>query len=135
MKLVITSPPYLDITDYHEDQWLRLWFLGGAAKPVTGQGKDDRHRRIDAYWQFLRDAWKGVVPLLQEKAQVVIRIGGTRLNAEELQVGLLESLNSTGQKFKLLEAHQTDIKNGQRRVFQAVPEKASVEHDFRFKLA
>jgi len=60
VKLVITSPPYLDITDYHEDQWLRLWFLGGAAKPVTGQGKDDRHRRIDAYWQFLRDAWKGV---------------------------------------------------------------------------
>lgn len=38
VKLVITSPPYLDITDYHEDQWLRLWMLGGAAKPMTGQG-------------------------------------------------------------------------------------------------
>ena len=41
VRLVITSPPYLDITDYHEDQWLRLWFLGGAAKPMSGQGKDD----------------------------------------------------------------------------------------------
>ena len=30
VKLIITSPPYLDITDYHEDQWLRLWFLGGG---------------------------------------------------------------------------------------------------------
>jgi hypothetical protein len=135
VKLVITSPPYLDITDYHEDQWLRLWFLGGPSKPIGGQGKDDRHRRTAAYWQFLREAWKGVVPLLQEKAQVVIRIGGTRLDAEELQVGLLESLNSTGRKFRLVEAHETDIKNGQRRVFQSVPEKASVEHDFRFKLA
>jgi hypothetical protein len=135
VKLVITSPPYLDITDYHEDQWLRLWFLGGHAKPVTGQGKDDRHRRIDAYWQFLREAWKGVVPLLQEGAQVVIRIGGTRLAGEELRIGLLESLNSTGRKFRLAEARQTDIKNGQRRTFQAVPKKASVEHDFRFKLA
>ncbi len=37
VRLVITSPPYLDITDYHEDQWLRLWFLGGAAKPIAGQ--------------------------------------------------------------------------------------------------
>jgi hypothetical protein len=35
-----------------------------------------------------------------------------------------------------MESRQTDIKNGQRRVFQtSVPEKTSVEHDFRFKLA
>jgi hypothetical protein len=135
VKLVITSPPYLDITDYHEDQWLRLWLLGGPAKPVTGQCKDDRHRRIDAYWQFLREAWAGVVPLLHQSAQVVIRIGGTRLDEEELRIGLLESLNSTGYKFKLAESRQTDIKNGQRRIFQPVPAAASVEHDFRFRRA
>jgi hypothetical protein len=135
VRLVITSPPYLDITDYHEDQWLRLWFLGGATKPITGQGKDDRHRRIESYWQFLREAWKGVVPLLQESAQVVIRIGGTRLGEEQLRIGLLESLNSTGRKFKLAESRQTVIKNGQRRIFQAAPAKESVEHDFRFRLA
>lgn len=135
VKLVVTSPPYLDITDYHEDQWLRLWFLGGATKPVRRQGKDDRHRRIDAYWQFLREAWKGIVPLLQESAQIVVRVGGTRLDQDELQTGLLESLNSTGRKFKLAESRQTLIKNGQRRIFQAATDKASVEHDFRFKLA
>ena len=22
-------PPYLDVTHFEEDQWLRLWFLGG----------------------------------------------------------------------------------------------------------
>lgn len=135
VKLVITSPPYLDITDYHEDQWLRLWFLGGPAKPVTRQGKDDRHRGTATYWQFLREAWKGVVPLLDDRAQVVIRIGGTRLGKEELQDGLLASLNSTGRRFKLAESRQTNIKNGQRRVFQAATDKASVEHDFRFKIA
>jgi DNA modification methylase len=134
VKLVITSPPYLDITDYHEDQWLRLWFLGGPAKPVTGQGKDDRHRRIERYWQFLREAWAGVMSLLDDSAQIVIRIGGTRLSEDELRVGLLDSLNSTGETFKLIEARQTDIKNGQRRIFQTVPAAASVEHDFRFKL-
>lgn len=136
VKLVITSPPYLDITDYHEDQWLRLWFLGGAAKPVTGQGKDDRHRRVEAYWQFLREAWIGVVPLLQDSAQIVVRIGGTRLGENALSSGLLESLNLTGRKFKLVETRQTDIRNGQSRAFQtSAPSKVSVEHDFRFKLA
>lgn len=135
VKLVITSPPYLDITDYHEDQWLRLWLLGGAPKPITGQGKDDRHRRVDSYWQFLREAWMGVAPLLQESAQVVIRIGGTRLGEEHLRTGLLESLNSTGRNFKLAESRQTSIQNGQRRTFQAARSTAFVEHDFRFKIA
>lgn len=136
VKLVITSPPYLDITDYHEDQWLRLWFLGGATKPISGQGKDDRHRIVDNYWQFLRESWTGIAPLLQHKAQVIVRIGGTRLSGAELSAGLLETLNATGHRFKLLEARQSDIKNGQRRVFQPGPVKAvSVEHDFRFKIA
>jgi hypothetical protein len=135
VSLVITSPPYLDITDYHEDQWLRLWFLGGPAKPVAGQGRDDRHRRIEAYWQFLREAWAGIVPLLHQSAQIVIRIGGTRLDQEELRTGLTDSLNSTGRRFKLAESRQTEIKNGQRRIFQPVPAAARVEHDFRFRLA
>lgn len=135
VKLVITSPPYLDITDYHEDQWLRLWFLGGPSRPVTGQGKDDRHRRIDAYWQFLSESWAGIVPLLDRSAQVIIRIGGTRLNKEELREGLGNSLNSTGRTFRLAEFRQTEIKNGQRRIFQTAPATARVEHDFRFRLS
>jgi hypothetical protein len=135
VKLVITSPPYLDITDYHEDQWLRLWFLGGPSKPIAGQCKDDRHRIVESYWRFLSEAWHGVAPLLQDSAQVIVRIGGTRLGEEELRAGLLSSLNSTGHKFRLLEARQTDIKNGQKRIFSSAPTKTSVEHDFRFKLA
>jgi hypothetical protein len=135
VKLVITSPPYLDITDYHEDQWLRLWLLGGSMRPCPGQGRDDRHRRIEEYWKFLREAWAGAVPLLQESAQVVIRIGGTRLGQDELRSGLLASLNSTGRRFKLLESRQSDIKNGQSRIFSAGPRRASPEYDFRFVMA
>jgi hypothetical protein len=134
VKLVVTSPPYLDITDYHEDQWLRLWFLGGPMQPKTRQGKDDRHRGTDTYWRFMAEAWDGIVPLLQDKANVVIRIGGTRLGQEELQAGLLRSLGASGRAFRLAEARETKIKNGQRRAFLFEGEKASVEHDFRYVL-
>ena len=96
-----------------------LWFLGGPSKPITGQGKDDRHRIVEGYWQFLSEAWAGMTPLLQDSAQVVVRIGGTRLGAEELKYGLLASLNSTGRKFRLSEYKKSDIKNGQKRVFSA----------------
>lgn len=34
-SLLFTSPPYCAITDYHVDQWLRLWMLGGNFAPKT----------------------------------------------------------------------------------------------------
>lgn len=40
--LLFTSPPYIGISDYHRDQWLRLWMLGG--KPLASRNSD-RHRR------------------------------------------------------------------------------------------
>ena len=33
IRLVVTSPPYLDVTNFEENQWLRLWFLGGPPVP------------------------------------------------------------------------------------------------------
>ena len=134
VNLVITSPPYLDITDYHEDQWLRLWFLGGAPKPVLGQCRDDRHRIARTYWQFLSEAWQGIAPLLHESAQIIIRIGGTRLDADSLRAGLLASLHSTALSFRELEYEQTEIRNGQKRSLISSPSKPAIEHDFRFAL-
>ena len=41
-SLLFTSPPYMRITNYHYDQWLRLWLLGGEPEPRRGAGP---HRR------------------------------------------------------------------------------------------
>jgi hypothetical protein len=90
---------------------------------------------VKDYWQFLSEAWKGIAPLLQDSAQIVVRIGGTRLGADELRTGLLDSLNSTGHSFKIREYRRTEIRNGQKRIFSSAAPKASVEHDFRFQMA
>ena len=37
IRCVVTSPPYFDTTNFEEDQWLRLWFLGGPPKPTIGR--------------------------------------------------------------------------------------------------
>ena len=43
IRCAVTSPPYLDVTSFEEDQWLRLWFLGGASYPKKGaMSRDDR---------------------------------------------------------------------------------------------
>jgi hypothetical protein len=37
-QLLLTSPPYYAITNYHYDQWLRLWLLGGPPNALRAGG-------------------------------------------------------------------------------------------------
>ena len=95
VSLVLTSPPYLNVTRYEEDQWLRLWFLGGKPWPTYGSiSKDDRHHSSDRYWRFLEEAWRGIAPLLKSHATFVIRIGASGLSEAEVAGQLLRSFKS-----------------------------------------
>ena len=92
---VVTSPPYLDVTSYEEDQWLRLWYLGGEPRPTYGQvSKDDRHTSSDSYWQFLADVWQGIAPLLSKRAILVCRIGSRQLSLTRLGESLMTTIRS-----------------------------------------
>lgn len=133
VKLVVTSPPYLDVTDYAEDQWLRLWFLGGASVPVRRRFKDDRLTDKEAYWHFLSEIWGGVSPLLATQSRVVIRIGG-RISRDELAHGLKKSFAEglRGKRSRLVLAPVTsEVKGRQTNNFRPGA-GASVEHDFVF---
>jgi len=138
VKLVVTSPPYLDTTDYSEDQWLRLWFLGGADKPIRNQGADDRLVDPVRYWTFLQEAWGGVRELLAPDAIMVVRIGGKGLSREDLLLGLERTLQAalSGHNVRALdEGVTTAIKPRETTVFR--PNRTSnsrVEHDFTFSL-
>lgn len=39
-SLLLTSPPYMKIANYHYDQWIRLWLLGGVPRPVVNGGEN-----------------------------------------------------------------------------------------------
>ncbi len=134
VKLVITSPPYLDTTNFAEDQWLRLWFLGGPERPVNVRA-DDRHTNAVSYWRFLQEAWAGISALLQPDARLIIRIGGTKLALEEITEGLVESLSAgLSRSLSLVELRTSEISGGQVRSFQAKAKGARFEHDFHFSL-
>ena len=130
---VITSPPYLDTTNYREDQWLRLWFLGDAPAPRQPT-RDDRHSSKDAYWTFLEQSWKGLRPLLAERARLIIRIGGRRLRKAEVRHDLLRTLSSgLGRAVRLTDPGETSpIVNTQANAFRGTKVSPSVEHDFCF---
>jgi len=137
VKLIVTSPPYLDTTDFAEDQWLRLWFLGGTAHPERRTNRDDRHYNTRDYWTFLSEAWAGCERLVAKGTVVVIRIGGSRFEKDELFDGLQKSLRTGFGDFRtkaLTAGDTTSIKNRQTNLFRPGTSSHRFEHDFSFAL-
>ena len=83
IQLVVTSPPFLDIVQYAEDNWLRSWFAGIDAASVK-----IAHHRTEAAWQTM--VWE----TLTELARVVRPRGHVAFEVGEVRGGkvLLERL-------------------------------------------
>ena len=130
---VVTSPPYLDTTNYREDQWLRAWFLGGAAEVRTGDG-DDRHRDKGAYWKFIRESVRGFAPLLDEPARIAVRIGGRAFQKAELGAGLQSALGKELNRRVCVmgEGVTSEVPRTQASAFRGKGTSRGVEHDFVF---
>lgn len=133
VNLVITSPPYLDTTNFAEDQWLRLWFLGRESFSQQGR-RDDRHVSLNKYWTFLADAWGGIGPLLAKKCRIIVRIGG-KIDFEQADKGLRTTLGSgLSQRIKLIDKRVSNIRDGQLRSFRPNIKGTGAEYDFHFQL-
>jgi hypothetical protein len=73
-KLLLTSPPYCGVTNYHYDQWLRLWMLGGPPHPKPW-GARHRGKFYDKthYRELLRKVFSGSARVLARDAVVYVR--------------------------------------------------------------
>jgi hypothetical protein len=137
IRCVITSPPYLDITNYEEDQWLRLWFLGGEPWPTYRQiSRDDRHANPERYWTLLSDMWGVLGRVLAPDANVVVRLGGKGLTPDELADGLLRTSAATGRQVRLAGEYEvSNIKGRQTDSFRPGTKGCVVEVDCHFVVA
>jgi len=133
---IITSPPYLDVTNCEEDQWLRLWFLGGPPNPTYGRiSRDDRHTSQWRYFQFLQQAWRGIAPLVRRSAHLVCRIGAKKLSQDEVCRRLLASLRGVWPRCRLVGRPQvSELRKRQTNVFRPGSVGCRYEYDFHFVL-
>ena len=81
--LVVTSPPFLDIVQYADDNWLRCWFAGIDSKEVA----IGMHRTESAWTEMVRN-------VLIEQARIVRPGGHVAFEVGEVRKGkvLLERL-------------------------------------------
>ena len=66
-SLLFTSPPYHSVTDYHVDQWLRLWLLGGEPKPkVCSEKYKGRFLSKEEYQKLLFSVFSQCAELMKK---------------------------------------------------------------------
>lgn len=137
VQLVVTSPPYFDTTDYGEDQWLRMWFLGGGEYPKARLFRDSRYENVSEYWNFIRETFSQIGKLLTGDAVVVVRIGGKAFDDEVLADGLRNALDCALPDFyvgEATESRSSDIRRRQTNVFRPGTSGRRREVDFVFKV-
>ena len=133
---VITSPPYLNITSFEEDQWLRLWFLGGSPYPTYGEvSRDDRHENPAAYWRMIADMWRVFGLILAPEADIVIRLGGNSYTAEQLLDALAGSSAVSRRRVRLVGHEVSEIRNRQTRAFRPGSKGCVLEVDCHFRVS
>lgn len=74
-SLLLTSPPYFDITNYHYDQWIRLWMLGEDSKP-TWVNKDTWQKKFSGqadYKELLEKVFCHSKQILDRDAVIYVR--------------------------------------------------------------
>ncbi len=135
-KLVVTSPPYLDTTNFEEDQWLRLWFLGGAPRPTYRKiSKDDRHENPDSYWRLVGDLWRVLGQILSRRSHVVIRMGGKKLDPGRIASGLTANGCFSGRRVELIHSEVSALKKRQTDSFRPGAPGGGYEVDCCFSVS
>ncbi|MEH1165497.1 hypothetical protein V6V47_08930 [Micromonospora sp. CPCC 205539] len=90
--LIFTSPPYFGLTNYHYDQWLRLWLLGGAPNAYRVPGTSEMRGKFEngaRYIGLLESVFSKAAPTLASDGTVYVRTGAGELTLSATRAALL----------------------------------------------
>ena len=116
-KLLFTSPPYYDITNYNYDQWLRLWLLkkGPADASTIGHAEAGiRHSSKARYRYLIHRVFRESAMILEPDAHIYVRTDRRSFTREVTQEALLEVFPDK----RLSEVSHPPTFNSQTRLFQ-----------------
>ncbi len=92
--LLFTSPPYHGITNYHYDQWLRLWMLGGkpwAARDSAGGPWRRKFESRVGYKEFLRVVFRRCAAAMADESTIYVRTDAREFTREATIAALTEA--------------------------------------------
>lgn len=114
VDLIVTSPPYYGMRTYVQDQWLRMWFLGGPSKIAYENKFQISHNGQSIFIDSLAEVWKNIRSVASDGAHLHIRFGtipSVKSDAREIIKASLEKFSD----WKLVSARTAATANAGKR--------------------
>ena len=130
-SIVVTSPPYYGMNTYIQDQWLRMWFLGGDETVDYGTGEQIDHGGHKTFMEDLSLVWKNIYKSETAELDLYIRFGSVPSKKSDARSILRSSLEQAGGWKVISTRNASDAHAGKRQADQMSPgSKAAEEYDF-----
>lgn len=84
VQLTVTSPPFLDVVQYAQDNWLRCWFNGIDARAVAE--KITQTRNVDEWAAVMQEVFHELYRITRRRGWVAFEVGEVRRGEIELDV-------------------------------------------------
>jgi DNA modification methylase len=127
---VITSPPYYGMRTYLQDQWLRLWFVGGPDSVDYATTSQVSHASQNTFVSELRQVWQLVGSKCAPGAKLVMRFGAINDRKVDSLTLVKQSLKDIGWRIQTIRSAGTASK-GRRQALHITSnnKRAIEEHD------
>ncbi len=99
--LVVTSPPFLDVVQYSDDNWLRCWFCGidSESVPIT------MARTVDRWQQAMQPVFAEMFRVLRPGGHVAFEVGEVRKGTVRLEEAVIPVALAAGFDVDLVVIH------------------------------
>jgi hypothetical protein len=112
--LLLTSPPYFGVTNYHYDQWLRLWLLGFELDAYVARGPyQGRFTNHGGYRRLLKKVFSRAAKAVEDNAVIYVRTSKDLFTKE----ATLDALRESFPKKRLIEKRRPFRKPTQTHLF------------------
>lgn len=105
VQLVVTSPPFLDVVQYADDNWLRCWFCGIDAKavPIT------MARSVEAWRAAMHEVFVELHRVVRPGGYVAFEVGEVRRGRVRLEEHAVPAAADAGFDPELVMIHAQDF--------------------------
>lgn len=113
---VITSPPYYGMTTYEQDQWLRIWFLGGPTEIRYRNRNQLSHSSPERFAKSMARVWDQIGNNAAPNITMAIRFGGIGSHKSDYREILTDSLEKSEHRWRLTSSGPAgDAADGKRQ--------------------
>lgn len=91
VTLTVTSPPFLNIVSYEDDNWLRCWFLGVDAKKI----QIAKYSKVEDWQNFIKDTLVELERVTKPGGHIVFEVGEVRNGKVKLELAVIDALAET----------------------------------------